>query len=562
MLASLSIKQKLLSISTAPLILLLVMLLLLISSSIDDLIEHESKAAEQMIVNNKQQELKNIIAVALSIVKPIYEQGGTREEAVELLSRISFSSDGYIFGYDTKGNRIFNGNNKKGVGENFWNLKDSKNVYLIQELAKASQLNGLGEGENYVKYHFPRLGKTEPSAKLSYAIYLKNWDMFIGTGIYIDRIEEQINVFEESLLNSRDTLISSMLVTSIILLIVLVSIAMFFSRSIIVPLIEVSNSIGELAKGNGDLTQRIKPRDKHEMGALAQNLNSLLECQTTLIGSVRNVVISVEKESNIVTEEASRVEQFSKEQHRTIEQIAAATTEMSQTAEQVSSNASDAASAANEADDKGKLASTMIETSCSEMSQLNNEIKRASGVVTQVGEDVENISSVLQVIENIAEQTNLLALNAAIEAARAGEQGRGFAVVADEVRNLASKTQGSTEEIQEMISKLQTGSRSAVSVMGESIKRCDDTEKSIRETSYKLSDIVNAIARMNDVNAQIAAAAKEQSIVGNEINESIVHLSDHNSELSEIATANGRAAKTMVEKTCELEAAVSKFKID
>ena len=156
---------------------------------------------------------------------------------------------------------------------------------------------------------------------------------------------------------------------------------------------------------------------------------------------------------------------------------------------------------------------------------------------------------------------NKLALNAAIEAARAGEQGRGFAVVADEVRNLASKTQGSTEEIQEMISKLQSGSRSAVSVMNESIKRCDDTEQSIRDTSSKLSDIASAITTMNDVNSQIATAAKEQSVVGNEINSSIVHLSEHTADLSEISSANGRAASNLRAKTADLERLVGQFKV-
>lgn len=558
----LSIKQKLFSVSIVPLLLLISILLLLIFNSVDNLIENEVKTAEELVIQNKKKELKDIMLVALATIKPIYDSGANRDEAIELLSRMEFAEDGYIFGYDSKGIRVFNGKNTAKIGDNFWNLKDSNGVYLIQDLISASKQNRLGTGDNFVTYHFPRLGKTIPSAKLSYALYLDRWDLMIGTGIYIDRVKHQVAVFEESLTESRNELIASALLVSAILLVILVSTGMALSRSILVPLRQVSESIEKLAQGNGDLTQRLKIRDKFEMGLLASNLNNLLDCQKGLIGSVRDVALNVEQESNSLTEEALRIESFSTQQHQTIEQVAAATTEMSQTAEQVSNNANDAAIAAKEADDNGKLALRMVEGSCTEMSQLNDEIKRASDVVTQVGEDVENISSVLQVIESIAEQTNLLALNAAIEAARAGEQGRGFAVVADEVRNLASKTQGSTEEIQEMISKLQNGSRSAVNVMSESIKRCDDTEKSIRDTSSKLSGIASAIATMNDVNSQIAAAAKEQSVVGNEINESIVHLSDHNAELSEIACSNGRAAKNMLEKTQTLEQLVCKFKID
>ncbi len=561
MLDRLSIKQRLLSVSIAPLISLILILLFMIFQQVDDLIEGEVKTAEEIAYDTKQEELKTIVQLAYATIKPIYESDGTMEEGVELLKRMEFGKDGYLFGYDKDAIRIFSGMSQAKIGESYYNFKDVNNVYLIRDLITSGRENNLGQGNKFVKYHFPRLGKSVASPKLSYSIFLDRWDLMIGTGVYIDQIEEQVNIFKTSMTEARDELIVSIITISALLLVLLVALGIVMVRSILVPLLEVTDSIRKLSKGNGDLTQRLTIRDKFEMGALSTALNDLLDSQKSLITQVRDVSLNVETERDFLSCGAKKIESFSKQQNKTIEQVATATTEMSQTAELVSNNANDAAFAARDADNNGKEALKMVESSCDEMSKLNKEMKKASEVVTQVGEDVENISSVLQVIENIAEQTNLLALNAAIEAARAGEQGRGFAVVADEVRNLASKTQGSTEEIQEMITKLQNGSRSAVNVMTESITRCDETERSIRNTSSKLSDIASSITTMNDVNSQIASAAKEQSVVGNEINSSIVDLSEHNSDLSEIATANGKAAENMREMTVDLERLVGQFKV-
>ena len=189
---------------------------------------------------------------------------------------------------------------------------------------------------------------------------------------------------------------------------------------------------------------------------------------------------------------------------------------------EVLSNAKSAAEAAQSANSHGMTALDKVKKSSLEMSELIVEINKANDVVKGVGDDVQNISAILQVIESIAEQTNLLALNAAIEAARAGEQGRGFAVVADEVRNLASKTQGSTEEIQQMIVKLQNGSKSAVEAMQLSMSSSANAESSVSESLSALNDIAESVAVITDMNSQIASAAAEQNEVGEDL--SLIHI--------------------------------------
>ena len=195
------------------------------------------------------------------------------------------------------------------------------------------------------------------------------------------------------------------------------------------------------------------------------------------------------------------------------------------------------------------------------MAQLAKEISRCAGMISSVETDVENISSVLQVIENIAGQTNLLALNAAIEAARAGEHGRGFSVVADEVRSLASKTQGSTEEIQQMIKRLQSSAHSAVEAMHNSTERSTQTESQFGATHQSLSQIIQLIFTISEKSVQIATAVEEQRIAGEHITQRIVEISEQTNLATEIAEKNDTAANTLQSKTQQLQNIIGQFKL-
>ncbi len=556
-----SVRNRLLLVSIVPLLLSTIVMVLLIQSKLDNLIDKEVETAETLLLDTKKAELKTIMQIAYATIKPIYESGGSRDDAVALMRRMEFGEDGYIFGYDANAIRIFSGSSDARVGDSYADFQDVNGVYLIRDLITAGKRNGVGSGNEFVNYHFPRLGQTKAVAKLSYALYLDRWDLMIGTGVYIDQIEKQVSTFSAQSSASEAELLTSIIVAAIIILIALIFASVVVMSSILTPLKAVTDSIQRLSSGNGDLTQRLPVKDNFELGQLSSSLNGLLESLSHLILSVKNVSKSVKSESGKLASEVIRIEEVSARQHKEIEQVATATTQMSQTAQQVSNNAGSAASAAQQADDNGKAALVKVEDSCREMDQLKSEMEKASEVVKQVGHDVENISAVLQVIENIAEQTNLLALNAAIEAARAGEQGRGFAVVADEVRNLASKTQGSTEEIQEMIAKLQNGSRSAVSVMESNISRSDSVEHSIADTSTSLGEIAGSIETMTSVNTQIAAAAEEQSVVGTDISQRIVEISEQTTELSQIAVNSSRNAEKMSEVTQDLEQIVNQFKV-
>jgi methyl-accepting chemotaxis protein len=236
-------------------------------------------------------------------------------------------------------------------------------------------------------------------------------------------------------------------------------------------------------------------------------------------------------------------------------------TEMTASAHDVSDNANQAASSAQQVDTNAGEAMTTVSSAVHSVEQLANEIGQASEVIKRLEGDVQNISSALSVIQGIAEQTNLLALNAAIEAARAGEQGRGFAVVADEVRQLASRTQQSTGEIHEMIERLKNGSDAAVSAMDSSQERSTEAVSGANAASDALQLIKESIQHIMDMNALIATATEEQSHVGQEISQRVVHIADQSSQSAGLAQENRAGSVNLNERAEQLETLVQRFKL-
>ncbi|WP_371916565.1 methyl-accepting chemotaxis protein [Pseudomonas sp. PIC25] len=280
-----------------------------------------------------------------------------------------------------------------------------------------------------------------------------------------------------------------------------------------------------------------------------------------MIGQVVTSVQKVSDSSEYTADIAIRTNQGVQKQLAEIELVATAVHEMTATAQDVARNATHAAEAANHADQAANEGKRIVQSTSEAITALANEIGRAVGVVQSLAKDSENINAILVTIRSIAEQTNLLALNAAIEAARAGEQGRGFAVVADEVRNLAQKTQQATEEIQTMIQQLQNGTRDVVSVMENSQARTDDSVQQAAEAAQALASITEAVSVINDMNTQIASAAEEQSAVAEDINRNVTTIGQVAQEVAGGADESSQASAELTKLAEQQRRLINQFRV-
>src|SRR6056297_123492 len=318
---------------------------------------------------------------------------------------------------------------------------------------------------------------------------------------------------------------------------ILISILLFavFLKMIISSIKALRDQLDNIAQGEGDLTQRIPVELDDDLGKLAQSFNLVLENLQSMIGSIQQLSRELGTGATDLARVAKDNNDGVTKQTDSIAMVATAINEMQSAIEEVAGNASRAAEITREAEDKGKNGARIIRSSSEQVHRLAAQISKAVEVIRKLSDDSNNITSVLDVIRGIAEQTNLLALNAAIEAARAGEQGRGFAVVADEARTLASRTRESTDEISTMIDGLKQDVSGAVSVIQSGVDRATSAVDGTQEAAHSLATVVDRIGTIVEHVTQVAAAAEEQSSVSEEINRNLTHIGDAANDLRELA---------------------------
>lgn len=297
------------------------------------------------------------------------------------------------------------------------------------------------------------------------------------------------------------------------------------ARSVSGPLARLRQAI-ETAERTRDLTVRVDVDQDDEIGQVARAYQTMMARFRAILGDVRGSSNQLREYAETLASNTELTREGVAVQTRETDQVATASTEMTHAIEEVSRHAHQAAEAAGNANGETEQGNRVLEEAINAINHLSQRLDSASNVINRVQTDSSAIGSVLDVIRGIAEQTNLLALNAAIEAARAGEQGRGFAVVADEVRSLAQRTQESTQEIQEMIERLQAGAQEAVRSMAEGTEEMERTVERASKAGASLSAIAQAVALINDMNTQIASATEEQMTVSQEISRNVVNISD------------------------------------
>lgn len=376
----------------------------------------------------------------------------------------------------------------------------------------------------------------------------QNWYV----GVLLDE-----KVAYQSIYNLRNDAI----IYGIIAIIISIFVLRLLMNKLLLPLDALNDAIQDVASGNGDLTKRLNTNTDKEFSELASGFNTFAENLQSQIKQLKAYGIEVFQGAETMGKGASESAKAMSLQSQEVELLATAMNEMATTASDMAANAQNAALAAQDAESSTSIGSKVINETTLSIDILSNSIKQAVNDVNLLEEATGNIESVLQVINDIADQTNLLALNAAIEAARAGEQGRGFAVVADEVRTLASRTQESTTEIRTMIDKLQSGATTVSLAMNASQEAADGTVEQAKKTGDALTQIQDAIKRINDMNVQIASAAEEQSIVAEEMNTNTVKIKDLSVQVSNSAQEANVATNKQVQNLTNQNTILEKFKV-
>jgi len=458
-------------------------------------------------------QIETVEGILIAYQQKVVTHELTLEEAqngfYSILQEMQYSGNGYFFAFTT--DMVLKASLKgKATGGNVANVMDANGSYVYQDILSGTRESG---DRGYTEYQFQRIANGAPEDKLSYSLHYKPWNIVVGTGIYISDVTEKIidNIIEMAI-------IVTLVVTG------LAFIAWNIITAVISPITKIQKVMAKVEAG--DITQRLQVNKSDELGLLSHSINSMLTEFHNLLTKLSGSSSDLTSASDSLSVIAQQTNRGVHKQTAEIQTVVSAIEQMSLTVKEVEGNTLTASNTTQSTNEMILDASLMVAETMGLVDNAAQKIDHAESVVDELKEGSSEIAKVLNVITGISDQTNLLALNAAIEAARAGEAGRGFAVVADEVRSLAHSTQDSTVEIQKIIEKLQTLSQTASQSMADGKEATDKTIAAAASTDEKLKLVVQHVTQINEMTGQIASATTEQAAVADEVARAMLSISD------------------------------------
>lgn len=511
------------------------------------------------LMEEKETSIKSVVDVVLTLAATYDAKAKagelTQEEAQnKIMSDIKglrYQNNEYFYIFNTNGKMVAHGVKQELVGKDMADdiFKDSRGKFFLKEMAEVSK----NKGEGFVDYYWPKPKETVPSPKVGFVKLFSPWGWMIASGIYVDNVQAETSALRNKIMIATGA-------GSAIILMIVYLIASMITK----PLKRCAKLAGFLAQGNfsgKDLNVHSMDETGILAGALDKMKNDLNGLLNTTIGNVSNSSLQVASASEELSMTVGSMVERLADQTKRVSQIAAASEEMSQTVLDIVQNTNRIADSATETSVLAKEGEEIVKRSMAEVKEIADTVEMSADIVRILGDQSKNIGDIVNVIEDIADQTNLLALNAAIEAARAGEQGRGFAVVADEVRKLAERSVKSTSEIKNMINSTQNEVLKAIDSMETVSSKVSVGVELSAQTGKALSVIV---AKTNDLQLnvqQIASATEEMSTTSGEISKDIEEVAAVSQENSDSATEIERASTELSRLSSDLKKVVEQFKL-
>ncbi|MGE4319706.1 MAG: methyl-accepting chemotaxis protein [Deferribacterales bacterium] len=520
----------------------------------------EIELARNDLMKSKEAELKEIVDVAKTSLDAIVEKAATPEDALAsaeaMVNSMKFGEDGYIFAYSYDGVLMASRTGGDNIGKNMIDLKDDNGVRFTQELIEAAK-----KGGGYVKYIWQKPPSNKLAPKLSYADGVDKLGWMIGTGFYVDDIEAAI---EQIRLNSAAKIRNItifILILAVVVVAVSIAATLFFVSKITKGVVTAADMLKEISAGEGDLTKKLPVTSHDEVGRMSEYFNLFIEKLRDIVATVQANAHSVASGS---TELAAATEELSttmSDQSSQVSGVASATEEMSVSSALITENLEHSSKVAGETSSSTIEGSKMLQKAVGEIQEIKDRVDQLGTTIQSLADSSQEINEILNVISDIADQTNLLALNAAIEAARAGEHGRGFAVVADEVRKLAERTQSATGEIGSIINNLQKESARASDDMGVALTQVDSGVKTMMTTSTFFDKIVESVSQMSDMNNVIETSIREQVQAIDNINDNSQTISAGIEQSSHALAEISKTVSDLERQSEELMVIMGQFKI-